>query len=86
MAKPIWKQVHKSSGATVIEAHVKRARGHGCALTVIPADWTRPTGAASWAATCTTTGVKSSFDHKRGSSASVKAAKAAATHAAKKMR
>ena len=69
-----WKQVHKTSGATVIERSTA-----SCKLSVMPRDWTKPRGAASWTATC-------GESHKRGSSNTVKNAKSAATRAAKKMR
>jgi hypothetical protein len=82
-----WKTVHKLSGATVIERHFKN-----CKLTVVPANWTNPQGAASWSVTCGDATPSSQpawrdvgFQHKRGSASTVKGAKAAALHAAKKM-
>lgn len=69
-----WKTEHKMSGATIIER-----RTQGCRLTVMPLDWAKPRGAASWTTSCRA-------NHKRGRAKTVKSAKAAATRAAKTMR
>lgn len=74
-----WTTEHKASGATVIERHA-----FGSKLTVVPVNWSDPSGPANWSVTRGSS-QQVGFDHKRGHAASVKGAKAAAMQAAKDM-
>jgi hypothetical protein len=77
-----WKSLHKPSGATVIEQ-----QAHGCRLTIMPTDWTKPRGRAAWTATCFKPGApRGLFEHKRGLANTVKGAKTAALRMAKKLK
>jgi hypothetical protein len=72
-----WTTEHKKSGTTVIERNI-----HGARLTVVPENWTDPAGPAHWSVTRGRAG-QAAFDHKRGNTSSLTAAKEAATRAAK---
>lgn len=74
-----WTTSHKTSGATVFERRLL-----GALLTVIPMDWTEPSGPANWAVTRGHAGDRT-YQHKRGQAASLTRAKEAAMRAAQSL-
>ena len=72
-----WTTEHKPSGVTVIERHA-----FGSKLTVVPVNWSDPSGPANWSVTRGSS-QQVGFDHKRGHAATAKGAKVAAMQVAK---